>query len=121
MSKLITYCFDIDGTICSTNCEYEDAKPYKEVIKKINSLYNSGNSVILYPSRGSGSGIDWHDYTADQLDSWGLKHHKLRTGTKFHAIKFKGYSVEKNAILDIKSQRFLGVVTPIYITRNRPK
>ena len=30
------YCFDIDGTICSTNCEYKDAVPYKEVIGWIN-------------------------------------------------------------------------------------
>ena len=30
------YCFDIDGTICSTNCEYKDAKPYQEVIDWIN-------------------------------------------------------------------------------------
>ena len=44
------YCFDIDGTICTTDCHYEDAKPYKNVIKKINSLYNSGNSIILYTS-----------------------------------------------------------------------
>ena len=26
------YCFDIDGTICTTDCHYKDAKPYKEVI-----------------------------------------------------------------------------------------
>ena len=45
------YCFDIDGTICSTNCEYEDAKPYKEVVNKINSLYNSGNIIILFTNK----------------------------------------------------------------------
>ena len=67
------YCFDIDGTICTTDCHYEDAKPYKNVIKKINSLYNSGNSIILYTSRGSGSGIDWSEFTKKQVDDWGVK------------------------------------------------
>ena len=34
------YCFDIDGTICSTNCEYKDAVPYLEVIEWINKKYD---------------------------------------------------------------------------------
>ena len=25
------YCFDIDGTICTTDCDYREAKPYQEV------------------------------------------------------------------------------------------
>ena len=78
--KKIRYCFDIDGTICSTNCHYEDAKPYDEVIKKINRLYNSGNSIILYTSRGSGSGIDWTDFTKKQVDEWNVKYHELLLG-----------------------------------------
>ena len=52
------YCFDIDGTILTTDCHYKDVKPYKEVIDKINKLYNSGEYIILYTSRGSGSGIE---------------------------------------------------------------
>ena len=39
------YCFDIDGTICSTNCNYKDAVPYKEVIDWINK--NNFNNGIL--------------------------------------------------------------------------
>ena len=34
------YCFDIDGTICSTDCEYKDAVPYQEVIDWINKKYD---------------------------------------------------------------------------------
>ena len=74
------YCFDIDVTICSTNCEYEDAKPYENVINKINSLYNSGNIIILFTSRGTGSGIDWSTFTKKQVDSWGVKYHELLFG-----------------------------------------
>ena len=38
MEKCIskTYCFDIDGVICSTNCEYKDAIPNENVITLIN-------------------------------------------------------------------------------------
>ena len=34
------YCFDIDGTICTTNCHYKDAKPYQQVIDWINKKYD---------------------------------------------------------------------------------
>ena len=78
--KKIRYCFDIDGTICSTNCHYKDAKPYDDVIEKINSLYNSGNIIILFTSRGTGSGIDWTDFTKKQVDDWGVKYHELLLG-----------------------------------------
>ena len=80
------YCFDIDGTICTTDCLYEDAKPFKNVIKKINSLYNSGNSIILYTSRGSGSGTDWSEFTKNQVDSWGVKYHELLLGKPMYDI-----------------------------------
>ena len=84
--KKIRYCFDIDGTICSTNCHYKDAKPYDDVIEKINSLYNSGNSIILYTSRGSGSGTDWSEFTKNQVDSWGVKYHELLLGKPMYDI-----------------------------------
>ena len=29
------YGIDIDGTICTTDCDYSDAKPFKDVIEKI--------------------------------------------------------------------------------------
>jgi len=78
--KLIRYCFDIDGTICSTDCDYKDAIPYVDVINKINQLYDSENYIILFTSRGSGSGIDWYDLTKKQVDSWGIKYHELLMG-----------------------------------------
>lgn len=83
------FCFDLDGTLCVTeNTEYEYSTPIKERINYVNGLYEKGHIIYVETARGSCSGIDWHDYTADQLDSWGLKYHKLRTGTKFHADVF---------------------------------
>lgn len=74
------YGFDIDGTICSTDCDYNDAKPYEEVIAKINNLYNQGHEIILFTSRGYKSGKDWFDFTKNQVNSWGVSYHKLIMG-----------------------------------------
>jgi ribonucleotide monophosphatase NagD (HAD superfamily) len=75
-----TYCFDIDGTICTTDCKYKDAEPFHEVIDYINKLYDVGNTIIIYTSRGSKSGTDWYDFTKNQIDNWGLKYHHLNFG-----------------------------------------
>ena len=38
---------DIDNTICKTlGMDYENAKPIKKNIDKINNLYNQGNEII---------------------------------------------------------------------------
>ena len=52
------YCFDIDGTICSTNCEYKDAVPYLEVIEWINKKYDEGHHIQFFSSRGTKSKIN---------------------------------------------------------------
>ena len=75
-----TYCFDIDGTICSDGCHYRDAKPYLNIIKEINRLFSIGNRILIQTSRGSKSGEDWFQFTHDQLKLWGVKHHELVMG-----------------------------------------
>jgi len=75
LGKLKTFCFDIDGTICSnTEGEYTKAKPYKERIKKINQLHESGNKIIFYTARGSTTNKDWTELTKKQLNQWGVKY-----------------------------------------------
>tara|TARA_Y100000356_G_C10994278_1_gene149967 strand:- start:103 stop:411 length:309 start_codon:yes stop_codon:yes gene_type:complete len=74
------YCFDIDGTICTTDCEYEDAVPYTEVIEWINKKYDEGHHIQLYTSRGTSSGIDWFDFTLKQIEGWGVKYNGLKLG-----------------------------------------
>lgn len=45
--------FDIDDTICNNkNRDYENAIPFKDVIKKINNLHKQGAKITLYTSRG---------------------------------------------------------------------
>ena len=74
------YCFDIDGTICTTNCHYKDAKPYQQVIDSINKKYDEGHEITLFTSRGSLSGEEWFDFTLKQVESWGIKYHSLKLG-----------------------------------------
>lgn len=77
-----TYCFDIDGTICTDGVEYKDAKPFPKVVDRINKLYDKGNTIIVSTSRGSRSGKDWFEFTEKQLNEWGIKYHELQVGKK---------------------------------------
>jgi len=71
---------DIDETICITpeDRNYANAKPLQENIKKINELYDNGDTITYWTARGSGTGKDWYEVTRAQLIKWGAKHHKLR-------------------------------------------
>jgi hypothetical protein len=83
------YCFDLDGTLCDTEgSDYESALPKQERIDVVNKLYDQGHTIYIETARGSGSGKNWLDYTKTQLDGWGIKYHKLRSGVKFHADIF---------------------------------
>lgn len=78
------YCFDLDGTLCEsvTDGNYRNAKPLTKAIEKVNSLFDKGNTILIFTGRGSSSGIDWTVVTTEQLQSWGLKHHKLIMNVK---------------------------------------
>ena len=75
---------DIDETICFYNGErhYPDAIPNMENIAKINKLYEEDNYIVYWTARGSVTGIDWLETTADQLDEWGCQYHELSVGEK---------------------------------------
>lgn len=96
----LTYVIDLDHTLCDTkrkkdgNWDYLGAKPYLERIAKVNKLYEEGHIIIIETARGSVSKRDWYDSTFNQLQSWGLKFNKLRTGTKFAA----DYYVDDKAV-----------------------
>jgi len=86
IEKKKTYCFDLDDTLCITNgMDYEDSKPIKERINKVNNLYNEGNTILIDSARGTKTGICWTKKTKKQLKTWGLKYHLLRCGSKFAA------------------------------------
>ena len=77
---------DIDETICFyegvDRLGYKNAIPNYENIAKINKLYDEGNQITYWTSRGAVSGIDYLKLTKNQLDEWGCQYHKLSVGKK---------------------------------------
>jgi len=84
-----TYCFDIDGTICTnTHGKYENAKVFPDMLARVNRLHDLGHKIIFMTARGSVSNIDYTDFTEKQLATWGFKYHELITNHKPHADVF---------------------------------
>ena len=52
-------------------------------IEKINQLYDDGNEIILFTSRGYYSGVDWTDLLKQHFTDWGVKYHKLLQGKPY--------------------------------------
>ena len=77
------YCFDLDGTICDTPNNplnkplYLEATPFPFMVEQVNKLFDEGNYIIIITARGRGSGIDWTELTAGQLERWGVKYHEI--------------------------------------------
>jgi 5'(3')-deoxyribonucleotidase len=94
------YVFDLDHTLCETNkksngdWDYLSAPPYGDRIKKVNKLFEEGHKIIIETARGCNSKKNWYLETFEQLRSWGLKFHELRTGVKFGA----DYYIDDKAI-----------------------
>jgi len=77
----VTYCFDLDGTICTdTGGDYQNARPFPEMVAEVNRLHQGGHHVIIFTARGSGTGIDWRAATERQLAEWGVEHDFLFLG-----------------------------------------
>ena len=94
------YCFDIDGTICTSvnNSEYEKALPDNVVVNEINRLYDEGHTIKIMTARGCVSGVDHTLLTKRQLNLWGVKYHELLMHVKPHAHWFiddKGINVSE--------------------------
>ena len=79
---------DIDETICLSpeSRKYEDAQPIIENINKINRLYDKGNTIVYWTSRGSRKQIDWFDLTYKQLNEWGVKFNELRVDKPYYDL-----------------------------------
>jgi len=77
----MTYCFDLDGTICvDTQGKYNEATPYAEIVSEVNRLRGEGHRILIFTARGSGTGIDWRAVTERQLSEWGVSYDRLYFG-----------------------------------------
>jgi hypothetical protein len=79
---------DIDETICENeeSRDYSKALPIKENIKKINKLYDEGNTIIYWTARGTTTQIDWSEITKKQFIDWGVKYHDLKFGKPYYDL-----------------------------------
>lgn len=84
------YCFDLDGTICTTveDSQYESARPFPHMIDAINRLHDEGHVIKVMTARGAVSRVDYTDLTRRQLQEWGLRYHELIMNVKPHAHLF---------------------------------
>lgn len=83
------YVFDLDNTLCITQeSEYINSQPIIDRINRVNKLYDDGHTIIIETARGCVSGKNWWYFTSNQLNSWGLKYHTLRTGVKWNGDFF---------------------------------
>lgn len=81
----MTIFVDIDGTLCKTpeGGDYHKAmvtEDTQEVIDRVNSHYDAGDTIVIWTARGTVTGIDWTNLTEKQLRAWGVKYHELRFG-----------------------------------------
>ena len=85
---------DIDETVCfyPNKRKYNLAEPSEINISKINKLYEQGWKIVYWTARGGSekskkNGLCYHDFTHEQLQSWGCKFHDLCTGSKGYSPK----------------------------------
>jgi glycerol-3-phosphate cytidylyltransferase len=81
------YAFDLDGTLCTLTENtggYLQAKPFLDIIKRVNELYYEGHTIKIFTARGCVSGKDWTEETKNQLRQWGVLYHELIMGKKPH-------------------------------------
>ena len=80
------YCFDVDGTICTLRSggDYQNAKPFEDMVSSINRLYEAGHTIKIFTARGCNSGIDHTELTIKQMSDWGIKYHELIMNRKPH-------------------------------------
>lgn len=74
------YVFDLDGTICTQERSYDEARPIASVVEHVRRLHAEGHRIVIYTARGSETGIDWRDVTERQLEAWGVPFDLLMDG-----------------------------------------
>src|SRR6059058_3973035 len=79
-----TYCFDLDGTLCTnTEGEYAAARPLPWAIERVNELKRAGHRIVIFTARGTTTGIDWRPETERQLAAWGVEYDELILGKPY--------------------------------------
>ena len=77
------WCFDLDNTLVRTQgSDYENSTPIETAIKKVQAYKRRGDHIIIMTARGSGSKVDWREFTENQLKDFGIPYDQLIVGLK---------------------------------------
>ena len=89
---------DIDETICMTpeDRDYSKSVPLEDNIKKINKLYDEGNTIVYWTARGTKTNIDWSSITKEQFEKWNIKYHEIKFGKPVYDLFICDKAIESN-------------------------
>ena len=77
------WCFDLDNTLVRTQgSDYENSTPIETAIKKVQAYKRRGDHIIIMTARGTGSKVDWREFTENQLKDFGIPYDQLIVGLK---------------------------------------
>ena len=77
------WCFDLDNTLVRTQgSDYENSTPIETAIQKVQAYKRRGDHIIIMTARGSGSKVDWREFTENQLKDFGIPYDQLIVGLK---------------------------------------
>ena len=80
---MMRWCMDLDNTLVNTTgSDYKNSTPIPEAIEKVRKYKDRGDHIIIMTARGSGSKTDWREFTAKQLDDFGIPYDQLIVGLK---------------------------------------
>jgi len=84
---MIRWCLDLDNTLVKTEgSDYENSTPIPKAVAKVQEYKRRGDHIIIMTARGSGSKKDWREFTAKQLDDFGIPYDQLIVGLKPGAV-----------------------------------
>ena len=88
--------FDLDNTLVKTDgSNYKDSTPIPKAIAKVRAHKERGDHIIIMTARGASSKTDWREFTAKQLDDFGIPYDQLIVGLKPGGVD---YFVDDKAI-----------------------
>tara|TARA_Y100000361_G_scaffold119406_1_gene110888 strand:+ start:787 stop:1230 length:444 start_codon:yes stop_codon:yes gene_type:complete len=80
---MIRWLFDLDNTLVKTSgSNYKNSTPIPKAIAKVRAYKERGDHIIIMTARGASSKTDWREFTAKQLEYFGIPYDQLIVGLK---------------------------------------
>ncbi len=107
MYKDVTFCFDIDGTLCPIKKkeeEYIDLVPFKEMVDKLREYKEGGAKIVLFTSRNMNSyggnigliNANTAKVLLEWLDKWDIPYDEIIYGKPWPG--HKGFYVDDRTV-----------------------